>query len=71
MQAHPRAPHVYFEIYPRRDHRVIHCQCTVCRDHFYWPCRGSEAMLAWRVENYVNLHLHGAGQSVYFQMPKG
>jgi hypothetical protein len=70
MQQHPRAPHVYYEVLPGRAKRIVHCQCVVCRDHMHWPCRGSDQMLTWRIENYVNMHLHGAGPPVQFRMPR-
>jgi hypothetical protein len=50
---------------------VIHCRCTVCNDKFEWVCRGGKQMVQWRINMYVNMHLHGHGRPVYYPMPRG
>lgn len=71
MIPHPRARHVLCRVTPRRDGvRIIQCQCRVCGDQLVWPCQRGPEMAQWRVEQYVNMHLHGTSRPVYFPMPR-
>jgi hypothetical protein len=48
---------------------MIHLACQVCGDQTDWRCHSGKATQAWRVELYVNQHLHGLGRPVVLRRP--
>lgn len=50
--------------------KQIVCSCQACGDQMQWMCYRDMRMARWRVEQYVNMHLHGVGRPVRMAMPR-
>ncbi|MHC4617162.1 MAG: hypothetical protein ACYTEQ_05345 [Planctomycetota bacterium] len=72
MVPHCRARHVVCMMRKSRGRNIeIVAQCQLCGDRLQWLCHAGPQMANWRLEQYVNMHLHGRGRPILLAMPRG